>query len=515
VYKGQFTPSQVYNYYHDLNHVMYTSHFALVHSRFSTNTFPSWDRAQPLRWAAHNGEINTVRGNKNWMRAREGVLSSQLFGDQLDLLYPIVEAGGSDSAAFDNVLELLVVNGVITLPQAVMMLVPEAWQDNELMDPGKKAFYQWSACLLEPWDGPALFAFSDGRFCGANLDRNGLRPCRYVVTNEDIIICASEVGALYIEPEKVIQKGRLKPGRMLLVDTVEGRIVDDKELKQATAAKQNFASWVENQMIQVPDILKRVRRSNHLEPSVTDVTLSQDPVLLAFGYSVEQLNLLMLPMVAEGKEALGSMGNDIPLACMATQARLIYDYFRQLFAQVTNPPIDPIREDIVMSLESYVGPEGNLLEMKAEQCHRILLPTPLLTIPEMNAMKHLKTAYHKWSSHTIDITFSKYEGLPGYEACLDRICREAEKAVDEGVKVIILSDRAVGPQRVVTSSLAACGSVHHHLVKLKKRSKVALMVETGEAKEVHHLCVLVGYGADAICPWLAQEVVHKIHREGL
>lgn len=449
------------------------------------------------------------------MRAREGLLSSQLFGDQLDLLYPIVEAGGSDSAAFDNVLELLVVNGVITLPEAVMMLVPEAWQDNELMDPAKKAFYQWAACLLEPWDGPALFAFSDGRFCGANLDRNGLRPCRYVVTNEDIMICASEVGALYVEPEKVIQKGRLKPGRMLLVDTVEGRIVDDKELKRNTAARQNFASWVENQMIQVPNILKRVQRSTNIGPTVTEVTLSQDPVLLAFGYSVEQLNLLVLPMVAEGKEALGSMGNDAPLACMATQARLIYDYFRQLFAQVTNPPIDPIREDIVMSLESYVGPEGNLLEMKAEQCHRILLPNPLLTIPEMNAMKNLAKAYPEWCSRTIDITFPKSESLLGYQACLERICLDAEKAVDEGIKVIILSDRAVGPQKVAVSSLAACGGVHHHLVKLKKRSKAALMVETGEAKEVHHLCVLVGYGADAICPWLVQEVVYKIYREGL
>ncbi|TFK76592.1 NADPH-dependent glutamate synthase [Pluteus cervinus] len=516
VYKGQLSPPQVYNYYHDLNHVLYRSHFTLVHSRFSTNTFPSWDRAQPLRWAAHNGEINTVRGNKNWMRAREGVLSSQHFGDQLDLLYPIIEAGGSDSAAFDNVLELLVVNGVVTLPEAIMMLIPEAWQGNDAMEPEKRAFYNWAACLQEPWDGPALFTFSDGRYCGANLDRNGLRPCRFVVTNEDIIVCASEVGALYIPPEKVVQKGRLKPGRMLLVDTVEGRIVDDKELKRSTAAKQNFASWIESHVLHVPNIVKRVMRTHpRLEPDLDDVTLSTDPKLLAFGFTVEQLTLLMLPMIQEGKEALGSMGNDAPLAAMAVQPRIIYDYFRQLFAQVTNPPIDPIRESIVMSLEAYVGPEGNLLEMKPEQCHRILLPSPLLSIEEMNAMKLLKSAYLSWPSRTIDITFPKEEGLPGYQLALDRVCAEATQAIEEGIRAIILSDRATGPRRVPLSALVACGGVHHHLTSQKKRAKVALMIETGEAREVHHICVLVGYGADAVCPWLMMETIHKVGREGL
>lgn len=295
------------------------------------------------------------------MRAREGVLSSQHFGDQLDLLYPIIEMGGSDSAAFDNVLELLVVNGVVTLPEAIMMMIPEAWQDNESMEPEKRAFYNWAACLQEPWDGPALFTFSDGRYCGANLDRNGLRPCRFVITNEDIIVCASEVGAIYIAPEKIVQKGRLKPGRMLLVDTLEGRVVDDKELKRDTASKQNFVSWVESNLLHVSNIIKRVKRSNvQLQPVLDDSSLSTDPRLLAFGYTLEQLHLLLLPMVNDGKEALGSMGNDAPLACMAVQSRLIYDYFRQLFAQVTNPPIDPIRESIVMSLEAYVGPEGNL-----------------------------------------------------------------------------------------------------------------------------------------------------------
>jgi glutamate synthase (NADPH/NADH) len=450
------------------------------------------------------------------MRAREGVLSSQHFGDQLDLLYPIIEAGGSDSAAFDNVLELLVVNGVVTLPEAVMMLIPEAWQGNENMEPEKRAFYNWAACLLEPWDGPALFAFSDGRYCGANLDRNGLRPCRYVVTNEDTIVCASEVGALFISPEKVVHKGRLKPGRMLLVDTEEGRIVDDKELKRNTAAKQNFASWVETHVLQIPTIIKRVKRTyDYIGPTLDDSPLSTDPKLLAFGYTVEQLNMLMLPMLSDGKEALGSMGNDAPLACMATQPRIIYDYFRQLFAQVTNPPIDPIRESVVMSLESYVGPEGNLLEMKPTQCHRILLPSPLISIEEMNAMKNLRLAYASWPSRTIDITFSKEEGLPGYQVALDRVCSEATQAIEDGVKVVILSDRATGPHRVPLSVLVACGGVHHHLTAQKKRARVALMVETGEAREVHHVAVLVGYGADAVCPWLMMETIHKVGREGM
>jgi glutamate synthase (NADH) len=462
------------------------------------------------------GEINTLRGNKNWMRAREGVLSSKNFGDQLDLLYPIIEGGGSDSAAFDNVLELLVVNGAVTLPEAIMMLIPEAWQGHENMEPRKRAFYNWAACLQEPWDGPALFAFSDGRYCGANLDRNGLRPCRFVVSNDDIMVCASEVGAVYIPPQNIVQKGRLKPGRMLLVDTLEGRIVDDKELKRTTAAKQDFSTWLETHVVHVPDIIKRVKRSQtRIAPVLDDIPLSTDPKLLAFGYTVEQLNLLVLPMLSSGKEALGSMGNDAPLACMAVQPRLIYDYFRQLFAQVTNPPIDPIRESIVMSLEAYVGPEGNLLEMKPEQCHRILLTSPLLSIEEMNAMKNLKVAYTTWPSRTIDITFPKEAGLPGYQCALDRVFHESAQAILDGMKVIVLSDRAIGPTRVPVSALAACGGVHQHLTMLKKRAKVALMVETGEAREVHHCCVLLGYGADAVCPWLMMETIHKVGREGL
>jgi glutamate synthase (NADPH/NADH) len=507
---------QVYNYYHDLNHVLFASHFCLVHSRFSTNTFPSWDRAQPMRWVAHNGEINTVRGNKNWMRAREGVMQSANFGDELDLLYPVVEAGGSDSAAFDNVLELLTVNGVVSLPEAIMMLVPEAWQNNELMEPEKRAFYQWAACLMEPWDGPALFAFSDGRYCGANLDRNGLRPCRWVTTSDDLMICASEVGTVYIEPERVTRKGRLQPGKMLLVDTLEGRIVDDKELKMKSAARQPFADWLDAQMLRLPEIIARERQKGaRIAVELDDYTVSTDPRLQAFGYTFEQMDLLMRPMITEGKEALGSMGNDAPLACMATQPRVVYDYFRQLFAQVTNPPIDPIRESIVMSLECYVGIEGNLLEMRPEQCHRLLLSSPFLTIDEVNALKRLDEVHADWPARVIDITFPKQEGLPGYQATLDRVCAEVSAAIDDRIRVIVLSDRNVNADRVPLSALVACGGVHHHLVRNKQRSKIALIIETGEAREVHHLCVLLGYGADGICPYLSIEAMLKLRREGL
>ena len=348
VYKGQLAPVQVYAYYHDLVNVDYEGHFALVHSRFSTNTFPSWDRAQPLRWAAHNGEINTLRGNKNWMRAREGVLKSDWFGDELDMLYPIIEDGGSDSAAFDNVLELLVINGVLSLPEAVMLMIPEAWEGNDAIDGSKQALYEWAACMMEPWDGPALFVFSDGRYCGANLDRNGLRPCRYYVLDDDRIICASEVGTLAVEPSSVIQKGRLQPGRMLLVDTAEGRIIDDAELKEKVSTRQDFRSWMDSQLLVLPNIHKQlVEKGTDLEHKLTETNVQEDPRLKAYGYSLEQVSLLLAPMAADSKEALGSMGNDAPLACLAQQPRLLYDYFRQLFAQVTNPPIDPIREAVV------------------------------------------------------------------------------------------------------------------------------------------------------------------------
>ncbi|KAG0767350.1 hypothetical protein G6F62_003329 [Rhizopus arrhizus] len=511
VYKGQLTPKQVYLYFHDLNNVLYTTHFALVHSRFSTNTFPSWDRAQPMRWCAHNGEINTVRGNKNWMRSREGVMASDKFGDELDLLYPIIEEGGSDSAAFDNVLELLVINGVLTLPEAVMMMIPEAWQNHEQMGSEVKAFYQWAASLMEPWDGPALFTFSDGRYCGASLDRNGLRPCRYYLTSDDIMICASEVGTIFIDPETVIRKGRLKPGRMLLVDTVEGTVVDDRQLKLHTAAKRNFSEWIKNQNIELKEVVNSVKTQ---EDRLDETSVQADPRLKAFGYTLEQLNLIMLPLAATGKEPLGSMGNDTALACLAEQPRIIYEYFRELFAQVTNPPIDPIREEIVMSLHTFIGPKGNILEMDESQCHQLSLPSPILSMQELAAIKSMPSAYPSWKVQTIDITFAKSEGVQGYVNTLENICQQVSEAIQDGIKIIVLSDRGVNAERVAISSLIAAGGVHHYLVRSKQRSHIALIVETGEAREVHHFCVLLGYGVDALCPYLAMEVMLKLCREG-
>lgn len=517
VYKGQLAPNQVYAYYHDLANAEYEAHFALVHSRFSTNTFPSWDRAQPLRWAAHNGEINTLRGNKNWMRAKEGVMESELFGDELDKLYPIIEEGGSDSAAFDNVLELLVINGVLSLPEAVMMLIPEAWQNDTHIDSKKKAFYEWAACLMEPWDGPALFTFADGRYCGANLDRNGLRPCRYYVTDDDRMICASEVGVIEIEPEKILQKGRLQPGRMLLVDTKEGRIVDDRELKNKVASRFDFKSWVLANMISMDDLFSKLesRDVNLIEnPESQDITVQTDPRLVAFGYSHEQISMVLAPM-AEAKEALGSMGNDNALACISEQPKLLYDYFRQLFAQVTNPPIDPIREEIVMSLECYVGPQGNLLEMKPDQCNRLLLKSPVLSSLELNAIKNIEKVYPKWSVTNIDITFDKAEGIQGYINKIDNICQASSKAIADDHQIIILSDKLTSFNRIPISALIATGAVHHHLVRQKQRSKVAIIIETAEAREVHHACCLVGYGADGFNPYLALETLVRMNKENL
>jgi glutamate synthase (NADPH/NADH) len=463
------------------------------------------------------GEINTLRGNKNWMRAREGVMQSDVFGDELEMLYPVVEDGGSDSAAFDNVLELLTINGVLSLPEAVMLMVPEAWQGNTLMDPKKAAFYEWAACQMEPWDGPALFTFADGRFCGANLDRNGLRPCRFYVMDDDRIICASEVGTIPVDPERIVQKGRLQPGRMLLVDTEAGRIIDDSELKAAVSSRHDFRAWLDENLITMPAVLEKVaeNKSITLAAKPDEFKLQEDPLLHAFGYTFEQVSLLLAPMASDEKEALGSMGNDAPLACLSDAPKLLYEYFRQLFAQVTNPPIDPIRESIVMSLECYVGPQGNLLEMDSSQCGRLLLPSPILSIEEFNAMKNMSTLYPEWTVKTIDLTFPKKDGIQGYIKHLDHICNEATAAIEARDRIIVLSDRNTNKDRVAVSTLLAAGMVHHHLVANKWRSMAALVVETAEAREVHHMCVLVGYGVDAINPYLAMECILKLNREKL
>jgi len=396
------------------------------------------------------------------------------------------------------------------------MMVPEAWQDNPDMDPKKTAFYEWAACLMEPWDGPALFTFSDGRYCGATLDRNGLRPCRFYVTDDDRIICASEVGTILIPTEKIIQKGRLQPGRMLLVDTVEGRIVDDRELKAQVSSRFDFRSWAEEHLLTLDRIEEELKKSSvNLEIPLDDARLQKDRRLLAFGYSYEQVSLLLGPMAADSKEALGSMGNDTPLACLAKQPRLLYDYFRQLFAQVTNPPIDPIREAIVMSLDCYIGPQGNLLEIDPTQCNRLRLQSPVLSLEQFSVIRNIQHVHKTWGVQTIDITFPKAHGVAGYVEALDGICRQTSEALAGDYKVIILSDRNTSAERVALSALIACGAVHHHLVRNRLRSKVAILVETAEAREVHHLCVLLGYGADAICPYLALECILKMNHEKL
>jgi len=443
---------------------------------------------------------------------------SDLFKDDLEGLYPIVEDGGSDSAAFDNVLELLSINGVLSLPEAVMLMVPEAWQGNSLMDPKKAAFYEWAACQMEPWDGPALFTFADGRFCGANLDRNGLRPCRFYVMDDDRIICASEVGTIQVDPERVTQKGRLQPGRMLLVDTQAGRIIDDSELKAAVSSRHDFRAWLDSELITLPQVLESLSADGSvpLAARPDDAPLQEDPLLHAFGYTFEQVSLLLAPMASDEKEALGSMGNDAPLACLAQAPKLLYEYFKQLFAQVTNPPIDPIRESIVMSLECYVGPQGNLLEMDSSQCGRLLLPSPILSIPEFNAVKNMSRLHPAWTVKTIDLTFPKKDGVEGYMRHLDFICNEATSAILESKdRVIVLSDRNTSADRVAVSTLLASGMVHHHLVGNKWRAMAAIVVETAEAREVHHMCVLLGYGADAVNPYLAMECILKLNREKL
>ena len=505
VYKGMLTPAQVMAYFPDLADPDYRSHLAMVHSRFSTNTFPSWDRAQPNRFMAHNGEINTLRGNKNWMRAREGVAQSELFGNELQKLFPVVEPECSDSGTFDNVLEFLLMNGR-SLQAAVMMMIPEAWENHESMSVEKKAFYEYHSCMMEPWDGPASIAFTDGRYIGAVLDRNGLRPSRYYVTHDDRVIMASEVGVLKVDPANVKAKGRLQPGKMFLVDFEEGRIVADEELKQSFSVRRPYGEWLDRQRIHLRD-LQPNKEPHGFDP---DTLL---PRMQAFGYTTETLQFMLIPMIHEKRDPVGSMGNDSALACLSDQPRMLYDYFKQLFAQVTNPAIDSIREEIIMSLECYIGPEGNLLSVSEDHGHRLRIPHPILTNEELTALKHMD--YRGWRCKTLDITFARESGNNGMIAALERICTEAEAAIDEGYSLIALSDRNISHERVALSSLMACGAVHHHLVKQMKRTRLGIVLESGEAREVHHHCLLIGYGADAINPYLAFEALWQARRDGL
>ncbi|MBF2760994.1 MAG: glutamate synthase large subunit [Ectothiorhodospiraceae bacterium AqS1] len=504
VYKGMLTPPQLFAFYPDLADPDFTSHLAMIHSRFSTNTFPSWDRAQPNRLMSHNGEINTLLGNRNWMNARQGALESDLFDADLSCLFPVVEPDCSDSGTFDNVLEFLLMTGR-SLPEAVLMMIPEAWQQDASMSADKRAFYEYHSCLMEPWDGPASIAFTDGSYIGAVLDRNGLRPSRYSITDDGLCVMASEVGVVDIDPARVIEKGRLQPGRMFLIDFKAGRMIPDSEIKARLAQRHPFASWLARQRIELSDL-----------PPPSDVPgLDPDRLMArmqAFGYTAETMQFMLLPLVRELRDPLGSMGNDSALAVMSEKPRMLYDYFRQLFAQVTNPAIDSIREEVVMALECFIGPERNLLHPGEEHARRLHLPHPILSNEELAALARIDRLGFR--ARTIDITFPRDSGRAGLVEALDRICRQASAAIAEKNALIILSDRAIAPDRVPVSALAAVGAVHHHLVHTRDRTRVGLVVETGEAREVHHHCLLVGYGADAINPWLAFEALWDARAKG-
>ncbi|MFL2752015.1 MAG: glutamate synthase central domain-containing protein, partial [Gammaproteobacteria bacterium] len=447
VYKGMLTPSQLFPFFPDLENSAFETHLAMVHSRFSTNTFPSWDRAQPCRYMCHNGEINTLKGNVNLMRARQGKAASEMFGKKIKKLFPIAEADCSDSGSFDNVLELLIMSGR-KLPEAAMMMIPEAWQNDKEMSQKKKDFYEYSSSLMEPWDGPASIVFTDGTQVGAVLDRNGLRPSRFYVTNDDKVIMASEVGVLPVDPKTVIEKGRLQPGKMFLIDFEKGRLIPDEEIKKQVASQHPYREWNKSQIVD----LKELKTTQKPAP-----TSDLIPKMQAFGYTTETLEFMLLPLVTELRDPLGSMGNDAALACLSDKPRMIYDYFKQLFAQITNPPIDSIREEVIMSLECLIGPEGNLLSTTKENAHRLRLEHPILSNEDFLKIKNLKT--QGWRTKTIDITYEKESGSKGLIKALNRISKESEEAIENGYSFVVLSDRKVSANRIALSSLLACSTV--------------------------------------------------------
>ena len=505
VYKGMLIGTQLEPLFGDLSDETMESALALVHQRFSTNTFPSWPLAQPFRFIAHNGEINTLRGNINWMRAREALCRSDLFGDDLAKLFPIVLEGNSDSASFDEVLEFLHMAGR-PLPLAVLMMIPEAWSGHESMDAARKAFYEYHSCLMEPWDGPASIAFTDGKVIGAVLDRNGLRPSRYYVTHDDLVVMASEVGVLDIPPEKVKIKERLHPGRIFLVDTERGRIIGDTELKQQYIQQYPYAEWLEKNHVSI-DALPEPPHVH--EPDHETVLQRQQ----AYGYTHEDLRLLMQPMAQNGAEALGSMGTDAALAVLSNRPRLLYDYFKQLFAQVTNPPLDGIREELVTQVAASLGPEANLLKPSAESCRQIKLPSPIIDNRDLEKIRYLDALGLR--SKTLDTTYPIADGAHGLEAALARLTAESDAAIDNGYAFIILSDRAIDHDNAPIPAALATAGVHHHLVRNGRRTRVGLVVESGEPREVHHFAVLLGYGAGAINPYLAFETLDDMLRQGM
>ncbi|MGQ9872780.1 glutamate synthase large subunit [Leptodesmis sp.] len=514
VYKGMLMPVQVGQYYPDLHDPDLESALALVHSRFSTNTFPSWERAHPYRYIAHNGEINTLRGNINWMHARQSLFESDLFGEDIKKIKPVINIDGSDSLIFDNALELLTLAGR-SLPHAMMMMIPEPWTAHESMSDEKKAFYEYHSCLMEPWDGPASIAFTDGTMMGAVLDRNGLRPSRYYVTKDDLVIMASEAGVLPVEPERVAHKGRLQPGRMFLVNMEEGRIVADEEIKTKIVTEHPYREWINQHMVELAQLPEapgigeqglEIRTPNTLPPT----TIQQQ---IAFGYTFEQLRILLAPMAKDGVEAVGSMGADTPLAVLSDRPKLLYDYFQQLFAQVTNPPIDCIREEIITSAETTLGSERNLLQPEPESCHLIELKTPILSDAELAKLKYVNEDGFK--SITLPILFNPQEGVKGLEQSLEQIFAAADQAIAEGFNIIILSDRGVDKNHAPIPALLAVSGLHHHLIREGTRTRVGLVLESGEPREVHHFAVLIGYGCGAINPYMAFETLDDMIQQGL
>lgn len=504
VYKGMLMPVQVGQYYPDLHDPDMESALALVHSRFSTNTFPSWERSHPYRYIAHNGEINTLRGNINWMHARQSLFESELFGDDLKKIPNLINIDGSDSTIFDNALELLVLAGR-SLPHAVMMMIPEPWTAHESMSDEKKAFYEYHSCLMEPWDGPASIAFTDGRMIGAVLDRNGLRPSRYYVTKDDLVIMASEAGVLQVEPERVARKGRLEPGRMFLVNMEEGRIIADEEIKTKIATEHPYREWINQHMVELA----------RLSAAPVEADTEAPPLLqrqMAFGYTFEELRLLLTPMARDGVEAVGAMGADTPLAVLSDRPKLLYEYFQQLFAQVTNPPIDSIREEIITSAETTIGAERNLLKPEPESCHLIELKTPILSNEELAKLKYI--AEGEFKSFTIPILFNPTQGVKGLETAMDEICNQANQAIASGGNIIILSDRGVNQDNAPIPALLAVSGLHHHLIREGTRTRVGLVLESGEPREVHHYALLIGYGCGAINPYLAFETIDEMIHQG-
>ncbi len=504
IYKGLLLADQVERFYADLADPRYVSALALVHQRYSTNTFPTWDLAHPFRYMAHNGEINTLRGNVNWMHARESMFQSEKYGADLKKICPVCIAGASDSATFDNALELLVLTGR-SLPEAMSMLVPEPWQNHESMPDDLKAYYEYQSCLLEPWDGPASMAFTDGTLMGAVLDRNGLRPSRYWVTKGGLVVMASEAGVLEIPPEEVESKGRLRPGRMFLVDTAQGRIIADKEIKTRLAAGRPYRQWLNENMRTLADL-----------PAIAPVNGQLTEPLLqlqrTFGYTLEDLRILMAPMAADGAEAIGSMGNDTPLAVLSDRPQLLYNYFKQLFAQVTNPPLDAIREEIITSLITTIGSEGNLLAETPEQCRLLRLETPILTNTQLQQIRELDAPGFK--NRTLSMLFPREAGVAGLRQRMDELRKEASQAIADGVTILILSDRGASAEMVPIPALLATSGVHHHLVREESRTHCGLVVETGEAREVHHFALLTGFGAGAVNPYLAFSTLRQMLADG-